>query len=77
MDKPNLREFLVKMAKMTLMNKVNDPHFQHQVMLWRDACLVQIWWFPKSLTTYRADKPPREFQVTMAKKTFKVKVNDP
>ena len=45
MDKPNLREFLVKMAKMTLMNKVNDPHFQHQVMLSHDACLVQIWWF--------------------------------
>ena len=29
-DKPNFLEFWVKMAKMTLKVKVNDPYFQYQ-----------------------------------------------
>ena len=29
-DKPNFLEFWVKMAKMTLMIKVNNLHFQYQ-----------------------------------------------
>ena len=50
-------EFWVKMAKMTLKAKVNDPYFQYQPWVFHDACLVQIWWFQlKSVTRYRADK---------------------
>ena len=44
-DKPNFLEFWVKMAKMTLKVKVNDPYFQHNLIASHDACLVQIWWF--------------------------------
>ena len=56
-DKPNFLEFWVKMAKMTLKFKVNDPYFQYQPRVSHDACLVQIWWFQlKSVTSYRADK---------------------
>ena len=56
-DKPNFLEFWVKMAKMTLNIKVNDLHFQYQLRVSHDACLVQIWWFQlKSVTSYRADK---------------------
>ena len=32
-----------KMAKMTF--KVKDLHFQYQLRVLQDACLVQIWWF--------------------------------
>ena len=42
-DEPNFLELLDKMAKMTL--KVNDLHFQYQLRVSQDACLVQIWWF--------------------------------
>ena len=50
-------EFWVKMAKMTLKVKVNDPYFQYQPTVSHDACLVQIWWFQlKSVTSYRTDK---------------------
>ena len=56
-DKPNFLEFYVKMAKMTMKIKVNNPYFQYKVRLSSDACLVQIWWFQlKSVTSYRADK---------------------
>ena len=56
-DKPNFLEFWVKMAKMTLKVKVNDPYFQYQPRVSHDACLVHIWWFQlKSVTSYRADK---------------------
>ena len=42
---------------MTLRVKVNDLHFQNQLRVSHDACLVQIWWFyPISMTSYRADK---------------------
>ena len=36
-DKPN---FWVRMAIMTLNVKVNDPHFQYQLWLFPNACLV-------------------------------------
>ena len=39
-DKPNFLEFWVKMAKMTLKVKVNDPHFQCQPRVTQDAYLV-------------------------------------
>ena len=38
-------EFWVKMAKMTLKVKINDLHFQYQLRISQNACLVQIWWF--------------------------------
>ena len=41
----NFLEFQVKMAKKTLRGKVNDLHFQYQLRVSHDACLVQIWWF--------------------------------
>ena len=45
------------MAKMTLKVMVNDLHFQYQLRVSQDACLVQIRWFQlKSMTSYRADK---------------------
>ena len=55
-DKPKFLWFWVKMAKMTLKVKVNDPYFQYQPRVSHDACL-QIWWFQlKYVTSYRADK---------------------
>ena len=62
---------------MSLKVKVNDLHFQYQLEVSQDACLVQIWWFSlKSMRSYRADKPNfLEFWVKMAKMTLKVKVN--
>ena len=42
-DKPKFLEFWVKMAKMTLNVKVNDLHFQYQLRVYQNACLVQIW----------------------------------
>ena len=55
-DKPNFLEFWVKMAKMTLKVKVNDPYFQYQPRVSHDAFLVQIWWFQlKSVTSYCVD----------------------
>ena len=36
---------LRQMAKMTLKVKLNDLHFQYQLRVSHDACLVQIWWF--------------------------------
>ena len=54
---PIFFEFRVKMAKMTLKVKVNDPYFQYQPRVSHDACLVHIWWFQlKFMTNYRADK---------------------
>ena len=42
LDKPNLQEFWVKMAKITLKVKVNDPYCQYQPRVSQDvACLVQ------------------------------------
>ena len=38
-DKPNVLEFLVKMAKMTLKVKVNDLHFQYQPRVSQDALI--------------------------------------
>ena len=59
-DKPNFLEFwvkMVKMVKMTLKVKVNDPYFQYQPRVSHDACLVQIWWFQLIyVTSYRVDK---------------------
>ena len=56
-DKPKFLEVWVKMAKMTLKVKDNDLHFQYQLRVSHDACLVQIWWFQlKSVTSYRAEK---------------------
>ena len=40
--KPSFLEFRVEMAKMTLKVKANDPYFQYQLKVFRDACLVQI-----------------------------------
>ena len=55
MDKPNFLEFG---DKMTLKLKVNDLHFQYHPGVSQDACLVQILWFyPKSMMSYLADKP--------------------
>ena len=55
-DKPNFLEFWLKIAKMTLEVKVNDPNFQYHPRISHDACLVPIWWFQlKSVTSYRAD----------------------
>ena len=53
-EKPNFLEFQVKIAKMTLKVKVNDPCPQYQLRVSHDACLVQIWW--SQLKSYRADK---------------------
>ena len=56
-DNPNFLEFWVNMAKMTLKVKINNIHFQYQLRVSHDACLVQIWWFQlKSVTSYCADK---------------------
>ena len=56
-DKPNFLEFWVKMAKMTLKVTVNDLHFQYQLRVSQDACLVSIWRFQlKSVKRYHADK---------------------
>ena len=44
-DKPNFLGFWVKMAKITLKVKVNDLHFQYQLRVSQDACMVQIWLF--------------------------------
>ena len=45
------------MAEMTLKVKVNEPHFQYQMRVYHDACLVQIWWLQlKSVMSYRAEK---------------------
>ena len=44
-DKLNFLEFWVKMAKMSLKVKVDDPHFQCQLKVSHDACLVRVWWF--------------------------------
>ena len=55
-DKPNYL-FWVKMAKMTLKVKVIDPHFQYQLRVSKNACLVQILWLqPKFVMSYRAGK---------------------
>ena len=57
LDKPNFLEFWVKMSKITLKVKINDPYFQYQPRVSHDACLVQIWWFKlESVTSYHADK---------------------
>ena len=55
------------------------PHFQYQLRVSQNACLLQIWWFQsKSETSYHTDKPNfLEFWVKMAKMNLKVKVNDP
>ena len=42
-DKPNFLKSWVKMAKMTLKVKVNDPCFQYEPRVSHDACLVQGW----------------------------------
>ena len=39
-DKPNFLEFLVQTAKMTLKVMINDLHFQYQLKVSQDACLV-------------------------------------
>ena len=44
------------MAKMTLRGRANDLHFQYQLRVSQDTCLVQIWLFQlKSVMSYRAD----------------------
>ena len=64
---------------MTLKVMANDPHFQYQLRVFRDACSEQIWWFqPKCVTSYHADKPNfLEFGVKKVKMMLKVMVNDP
>ena len=53
-DKP---DFLAFWVKITLKVKVNDLHFQYQLRVSHDACLVQIWYFKlKSVTNHCADK---------------------
>ena len=37
--------FLIRNGQMILKVKVNDLHFQYQMRVSQDACLVQIWWF--------------------------------
>ena len=55
-DKRNVLEFQVNMAKMTFKVMVYDLHFQYQLRVSHDACLVQIWWFQlKSVTSYLVD----------------------
>ena len=49
--KSYLLEFYVKMSKMTLVVKVNEPYFQYQPRVYYDACF-QL----KYVTSYRADK---------------------
>ena len=44
-DKSNFIESWVKMAKITLQVKVNDPYIQYQPTVSHDACVVQIWRF--------------------------------
>ena len=63
---------------MTLKGKLNDVHFQCQLRVSQDACLVQIWSFQlKSVLSYHADKQSLlEFYVEMAKMTLKGKLND-
>ena len=34
-------------GQMTLKVKVNNPYFQYQPKVSKDACLVQIWWFQR------------------------------
>ena len=49
--------FWVKIAKMTLKVMGSDPHFQYQLKVSQEACLVQSTWFqPKSAMSYRAGK---------------------
>ena len=75
-DKPNFLEFLVQTAKMTLKVMINDLHFQYQLKVSQNACLVQIWWSkPKCITSYSADKT--KFLEFWVKMTLRVKVNDP
>ena len=61
---------------LTLKFKVEDPHFQFQL---KKKPKMHIWWFYlKSITSYRTDKPNfLEFLVKIAKMTFKVKVKVP
>ena len=40
---------LSQMTKITLKVKVNDPHFQYQLRLSHDACLVKIRWSSSNL----------------------------
>ena len=56
-EKPNFLQNWVKMTKVTLKVKVNDCHFQYQVKVSHDACLVQIWCCQlKFMKSYCADK---------------------
>ena len=73
-DKQNFLVFRVTMAKMILKVKVNDPHFQYQLRLSQDACMVQIWWFQsKSVMSYQADMPNfNEFSAKTDKMALKV-----
>ena len=67
------------MAKIPLKVKVNVPYFQYQPSISHDACLVQSWGFqPKAAMINHTDNPNfLEFNVKMAKMTFKVKINYP
>ena len=56
-DELKLLESRVKIAKMTLKIKVNEPHFQYRPKVSWGACLFPIWWFKlKSALIYCADK---------------------
>ena len=50
------------------------PHFQYQLRISQDACLVQIWWFkPKFAMSYPTDKLNFvKYLVKMTKMTLKV-----
>ena len=52
-----LPRILSQMAKITLKIKVNVLHFQYQLRVSHEACLVLTCWFQlKSVISYRADK---------------------
>ena len=53
---PHVLEFWVKLAKLVLTVKVNDPHIHFQQEVSHDSCLVQIWWYQLKSVSYRADK---------------------
>ena len=57
-ERSNFQKFWVKMAKMTLKIKVNDPHFQYQLRIGMMDVWCKFCWFqPKSVASYRAGKP--------------------
>ena len=76
---PNFPGIWSRNGQMTLKVKTNDPHFQYQLTVSQDACLVQIWWFQvKSLMKLSCHQPhfPRILNQN-GQMTLKVMLNDP